>query len=84
MKLTQAQKDVIKSVPGPEKCPGCGHKHFLVFDELLEMREYHGGRFVPDAAMSPFIQVCCECCSLMLFYSALQLGVVGEDGKVKS
>lgn len=83
MKLTKAQKDSIKGMPIPDKCPGCGHKHFLFFDEIVEMREYHEGYNVPGAAMSPLVQLCCECCSMMFFYSALRLGLVGTDGKVK-
>ena len=86
MKLTEDQiKIVVNKLNSDSKggitCPVCGNKLWTVNNKVMEMREYHDGKFVMggDASIMPVVSLVCSQCGNTLLFNAIRLGVVEKD-----
>ena len=58
-------------------CPVCGDKRWGISDEVLEMRQYSGGR-IAGGPIYPYLSVMCLTCGNTLFFNALHAGLIEQ------
>lgn len=61
---------------GTTACPICQSDQWQIGEELLEIRQFHGGVFSTGGNIYPFIQVICKTCGYTMFFSAVIAGIV--------
>ena len=61
---------------GDRNCPVCQKNSWVVGDELVEMRPFHGGALVTGGHLYPLFAVTCDVCGHTLLFNAIVAGLV--------
>ena len=89
MKLTESQRDlVIKKLDelwqNPKVCTVCHHSNWIISDTLFEIRNFNKGNLVlGGGSLLPVAVAICSNCGHILFFSAIQLGLVEPPAQEK-
>ena len=89
MKLSDKQKEIIKSNLSSIKvpsCDSCGANKWIINDGIFELREFNGGNLIiggKDTSIIPFITIICGNCGRMVLYNAIMVGILNQDGTPK-
>lgn len=82
MKLSDKDyKDINKHIAEkwqvPVACPVCKHNNWSVSQEILELREFHGGKMVVggNTAIVPIVPVTCSNCGNTVLFNPLVAGI---------
>lgn len=82
MKLTENHKNILHSKIKLTNCKSCGSLAISFSDTIYELREFHGGKLTLNSSLYPVIVASCSNCGNTVFYNAIILGLVNQNGEL--
>jgi predicted nucleic-acid-binding Zn-ribbon protein len=76
-------KHIAENWQPPVACPVCRQNNWSVSQEVLELREYHGGNMViGNVAIVPITPVTCSNCGNTILFNPLIAGIKLNEGGI--